>query len=93
MRMRFIIMDQSQVSEIIAMAWADEIPFHAIEKQLGVSEDAVIRIMRANLKPRSFELWRMRVTGRLAKNAQIQKIRPLGRKKSQRSSRSSWMVE
>ena len=27
----------SQVSEIIAMAWADEIPFHAIEKQLGVS--------------------------------------------------------
>ena len=93
MRMRLIVMDQSKVSEIIAMAWADEIPFHAIEKQLGVSEGTVIRIMRANLKPRSFELWRKRVTGRSAKNAQIKQIRPLGRKKSQRSTRSSWMVE
>ena len=86
-------MDQSRVSEIIAMAWADDIPFHAIEEQLGVSEGAVIQIMRANLKPRSFELWRKRVTGRAAKNAQIQHIRPLGRKKSQRSTRSSWRVE
>ncbi|MFL2860330.1 MAG: TIGR03643 family protein [Pontiellaceae bacterium] len=91
--MRSINMDKSRILEIISMAWADEIPFHAIEEQLGVSEGAVIRIMRANLKPRSFELWRKRVTGRSAKNAQIEQIRPLGRKKSQRSTRSSWIVE
>jgi uncharacterized protein (TIGR03643 family) len=86
-------MKADSYSEIIAMAWADEIPFDAIEKQFGVPEREVIRIMRANLKPRSFELWRKRVTGRSAKNAQIEQIRPLGRKKNQRSTRSSWIFK
>ena len=86
-------MEERVVSEIIAMAWADEIPFDAIEEQFGVSEREVIRIMRANLKPRSFELWRKRVTGRLAKNAQIEQIRPLGRKKSQRVRNRRWRMD
>jgi uncharacterized protein (TIGR03643 family) len=86
-------MKADSYSEIITMAWADEIPFDAIEKQFGIPEREVIRIMRANLKPRSFELWRKRVTGRSAKNAQIEQIRPLGRKKNQRSTRSSWIFK
>ena len=55
-------------SEIIAMAWADEVPFDAIKNQYGLSEGEVIRLMRQRLKPRSFRLWRHRVTGRLAKH-------------------------
>ena len=57
-------------SEIIAMAWADEVPFDAIKNQYGLSEGEVIRLMRQRLKPRSFKLWRHRVTGRLAKHTQ-----------------------
>lgn len=57
-------------SEIIAMAWADEVPFDAIKNQYGLSEGEVIRLMRQRLKPRSFRLWRHRVTGRLAKHTQ-----------------------
>ena len=63
------------------MAWADEVPFDAILEQFGVPEREVIRLMRSTLKPRSFELWRERVTGRKAKRRSLKKISPLGRKK------------
>ena len=70
------------ISEVIAMAWADEIPFSAIEKQTGLSEREVIALMRSNLKSQSFKLWRKRVSGRSAKNNALDGINPLGRKKS-----------
>ena len=78
---RLIGMDKHVVSEIVAMAWADEVPFDAIKEQFGVPEREVIRLMRSTLKPRSFELWRERVTGRKAKRRSLKKISPLGRKK------------
>ena len=46
------------------MAWEDRTPFEAIEFNFGLGESAVIQIMRAQLKPRSFRLWRQRVTAR-----------------------------
>lgn len=55
-------------SEIIALAWADDVSFDKIKRDKGVSERDVILIMRRNLKPRSFELWRERVSGRKMKH-------------------------
>jgi uncharacterized protein (TIGR03643 family) len=49
------------VDRIIEMAWEDRTPFEAIEFQFGVSEAEVIKLMRANLKRSSFNLWRKRV--------------------------------
>jgi uncharacterized protein (TIGR03643 family) len=46
---------------IIEMAWEDRTPFEAIAIQFGISEGEVIRLMRANLKRSSFNLWRKRV--------------------------------
>lgn len=43
------------------MAWEDRTPFEAIEFQFGISESEVIDVMRRELKPSSFRLWRMRV--------------------------------
>ena len=60
--------EEYNVSEIIQMAWADDASFDAIEKQFGIKEKEVITIMRQNLKPASFRLWRKRVTGRSAKH-------------------------
>lgn len=51
------------------MAWEDRTPFEAIEIQFNISEDQVIQIMRSELKPSSFRLWRKRVTGRKTKHA------------------------
>ncbi len=49
------------VHRIIEMAWEDRTPFDAIEHQFGIPEKETIRLMRSNLKPSSFRLWRKRV--------------------------------
>ena len=58
----------STVNEVIAMAWADEISFESIREFTGLSEKEVIEIMRKSLKPRSFAIWRKRVSGRKLKH-------------------------
>ena len=61
-------LDESQLSRVIEMAWEDRTPFSAIEHSYGLSEDDVIKLMRQQLKPSSFKLWRERVTGRDTKH-------------------------
>lgn len=48
-------------NRIIEMAWEDRTPFEAINAQFGLSEAAVIVLMRRELKRSSFNLWRKRV--------------------------------
>ncbi len=57
------------IDRIIEMAWEDRTPFDAILHQFGTKESDVIAIMRKNLKPSSFRLWRARVSGRKTKHA------------------------
>tara|TARA_B100001741_G_C16363001_1_gene509580 strand:- start:418 stop:741 length:324 start_codon:yes stop_codon:yes gene_type:complete len=45
---------------VIWAAWADRITFEYIKKKTGKTESDVIKIMRKNLKPSSFKLWRKR---------------------------------
>jgi uncharacterized protein (TIGR03643 family) len=59
------------ISRIIEMAWEDRTPFEAIQTNYGLSESAVIKLMRNELKPGSFRLWRERVTGRKTKHAAL----------------------
>lgn len=59
------------LSRIIEMAWEDRTPFEAIETLYGLNESAVIRLMRRELKPGSFRLWRARVSGRTTKHLQL----------------------
>ena len=58
----------SFISEVISMAWVDDISFDKIKNVSGLSEGAVIKIMRSNLKPGSFKLWRKRASGRKSKH-------------------------
>ena len=46
---------------IIWAAWADRITFEEIRDKTGKTESDVIKLMRKNLKPSSFRLWRKRV--------------------------------
>jgi uncharacterized protein (TIGR03643 family) len=62
------------ISDIIRMAWADEISFDRIKKDRGLSEAEVIQIMRRNLKASSFRLWRKRVSGRGTKHEKRSKF-------------------
>ncbi len=55
---------------IIEMAWEDRTPFEAITYQFALEEADVIKLMRSELKPSSFKLWRKRVnSGRSSKHA------------------------
>ncbi|WP_262695728.1 TIGR03643 family protein [Kordiimonas aquimaris] len=68
-------MKTKEISEIIDLAWDDQASFETILKQTGITEAGVIRIMRQNLKPASFRLWRKRVSGRKTKHEKL--LRPL----------------
>lgn len=50
------------------MAWEDRTTFDAIHTQFGLTEHAVIRLMRMEMKASSFKMWRKRVTGRKTKH-------------------------
>ena len=63
---------------IIRMAWEDRTTFEEIEKQLGLTEAQVIKVMRRELKPSSFRLWRKRVSGRVTKHRKLMKARMRG---------------
>ncbi|WP_227681085.1 TIGR03643 family protein [Psychrobacter alimentarius] len=62
------VLDEVQVSRVIEMAWEDRTPFGAIEHSYGLSEPDVIKLMRQELKPSSFRLWRQRVSNRATKH-------------------------
>ena len=64
-------LDTADVSRIIEMAWEDRTPFEALKAQFGVDESAVIDLMRAQLKPSSFRMWRKRMKGRVTKHAAL----------------------
>ena len=61
-------LDAVQLSRVIEMAWEDRTPFEAIEHSYALNENAVIKLMRQELKPSSFRLWRQRVTSRATKH-------------------------
>jgi uncharacterized protein (TIGR03643 family) len=63
--------DAADTSRIIEMAWEDRTPFEAIEVNFGLNESAVITLMRRELKPTSFRMWRKRVTNRATKHAAL----------------------
>ena len=53
---------QENIDNIIKLAWCDKTSFEKIKRIHGITESEVIKIMRKNLIPRSFKLWRTRVT-------------------------------
>ncbi|MEJ6694444.1 MAG: TIGR03643 family protein [Chitinophagales bacterium] len=52
---------ERDIDRIIEMAWEDRTPFEAIEIQFNMTEKQVIKLMRSNLRERSFKNWRQRV--------------------------------
>ena len=61
----------TDIDRIIEMAWEDRTPFDAIEFQYNLNEQEVITLMRRQLKPSSFRLWRKRVQGRPTKHLKL----------------------
>jgi uncharacterized protein (TIGR03643 family) len=64
-------LNEEEVSRVIEMAWEDRTPFEAIERLFGLQEPEVIEIMRNNIKRKTFNNWRARVTGRKTKHLKL----------------------
>ncbi|MBU2928670.1 TIGR03643 family protein [Winogradskyella psychrotolerans] len=62
-------LELKDIDRIIEMAWEDRTPFDAITFQFNLKEQEVINLMRRELKPSSFRLWRARVQGRATKHS------------------------
>ena len=64
-------LSESEVARVVEMAWEDRTPFEVIEATFGLSESETIKLMRREMKPRSFRLWRKRVSGRVTKHRKL----------------------
>jgi len=63
-----------ETDRIIEMAWEDRTTFDAIKFQFGLKEQEVIELMRLEMKPKSFKLWRKRVQGRKTKHSKLREF-------------------
>ncbi len=59
---------EKEIDRIIEMAWEDRTSFDVIEAQFHLPEKEVIRLMRREMKPSSFRMWRARVQDRATKH-------------------------
>jgi len=64
-------LEAGEVSSVIQMAWEDRTSFETIKERFGFSESDVVRLMRTELKPNSFRLWRERMKGRVTKHRSL----------------------
>ncbi len=62
------LLTETDIDRIIGMAWEDRTPFDAITMQFGLKEQEIIELMRREMKPSSFRMWRQRVQGRATKH-------------------------
>ena len=59
------------ISAAIQMAWEDRTAFETIKERIGITEPEVIRLMRNELTPNSFQMWRKRMKGRTTKHREL----------------------
>lgn len=64
-------LSEADRSRVVEMAWEDRTAFEAIEAQFGLNESAVVALMRRQLSPSSFRMWRKRMAGRRTKHAAL----------------------
>ena len=60
--------------EIIDMAWCDKTSFDDIHAITGLCEKQVMKIMKANIKPKAYQIWRKRVHDKFVNKRQRHKI-------------------
>ncbi len=63
------------IDNIIFLAWSDKISFENISYETGLKENEVIKIMKEELKPKSFKNWRKRVHGRKSKHRKLKELK------------------
>lgn len=68
---KFAHLTEQDIDRVIEMAWEDRTPFDAILAQFNLSEDDVKALMKREMKPSSWRMWRERVQGRKTKHSAV----------------------
>jgi len=55
---------ETDIEQIILLAWGDTIPFEVIEREYGLTENNVRKIMRKHQTEKTYIRWRKRVEKR-----------------------------
>ena len=61
----------SEISDIIKLAWDDQTNFSHITKIYKIDEGEVKKIMKKNIKRKSYEIWRKRIAQRSEQKTQL----------------------
>ena len=61
----------SEISDIIGLAWDDQTDFSHITKLYNIDEGEVKKIMKKNIKRKSYEIWRKRIAQRSTQKTQL----------------------
>lgn len=64
-------LSREQIDRVIQMAWEDRTSFDSIRQQFGLTPGEVIALMRREMKPSSFKMWRTRTRGRKTKHVAL----------------------
>ena len=80
-------LDANSIDRIIGMAWEDRTSFEAIERQFGLNEAQVIRLLRSHMQRSSFLMWRKRVSGRKTKHESLRSAAVIRFKSSDQKNR------
>ena len=63
--------NQTEISDIIQLAWDDQTDFSHINKIYEIKESDVKKIMKKNIKRKSYEIWRKRISQRSTQKTQL----------------------
>ena len=63
--------NNSEISDIIEMAWDDQTDFSHINKIYNIDEGEVKKIMKKNIKLKSYKIWRKRISQRSSQKTQL----------------------
>ena len=63
----------SEISDIIELAWDDQSDFSHITKIYNIDEGEVKKIMKKNIKRKSYEIWRKRIAQRSLQKTQLKR--------------------
>ncbi len=77
-------MERIDIDRVIEMAWEDRTPFEAINFQFSLTEADTIKLMRTELKRKSFNLWRKRVNSGVSQKHLIKRSTDIKRFKCSR---------
>jgi uncharacterized protein (TIGR03643 family) len=62
------------IEQIILMAWGDTIPFEAIKREYGLTENQVRSLMRKHQSAKTYVRWRKRVEERSGTGSKHEKL-------------------